>query len=83
MLAGTAEARTLQPGFVNLYRCYDSYDSNMFFQPNPMGVAASDTYSLPTKYCAGGIRVNTFFPTYVTPLPCLILAVFLGIWKLM
>jgi hypothetical protein len=71
MLAGTAEARTPTSGFVNLYRCYDSYDSNMNFAPNPMGVAASDTTSLPTKHCAGGIRVNTFFPTYVF-LPSLI-----------
>ncbi|EPE24655.1 hypothetical protein GLAREA_08508 [Glarea lozoyensis ATCC 20868] len=63
MLAGTAEARIPQSGFVNLYRCYDGYDDKMFFYPNPMGVAASDTTDLPKGYCAGGIRVNTFFPT--------------------
>jgi hypothetical protein len=68
MLAGTAEARTPQSGFVNLYRCYDGYDDKMFFYPNPMGVAASDTTDLPKGYCAGGIRVNTFFPTHVYPL---------------
>ncbi|CAG8951193.1 hypothetical protein HYFRA_00007940 [Hymenoscyphus fraxineus] len=63
MLAGTAENRKPESGFVNLYRCYDSYDENMFFKPNPMGVAATDTTELPKTFCGGGIRVNTFFPT--------------------
>lgn len=60
MLAGTAEQRTNST--VNLYRCYDSYDSNKNYNPNPMGVATTDTLDFPTKYCAGGIRINTFFP---------------------
>ena len=64
MFAGTAEQRTnTSQSSVNLFRCYDSYDSKMFYQPNPMGVAATDTLDLPNNYCAGGIRVNTFFPT--------------------
>lgn len=63
MLAGTAEQRTNSSGFVNLFRCYDSYDSKMNYAPNPMGVADTDTTYLPNTYCAGGIRVNTFFPT--------------------
>jgi len=64
MLAGTAERRTPDTSaFVNLYRCYDGYDDKFFYYPNPMGVAATDTIELPKKFCAGGIRVNTFFPT--------------------
>jgi hypothetical protein len=64
MFAGTAEQRTnTSESSVNLYRCYDGYDEKMNYHPNPMGVASSDTLALPTKYCAGGIRVNTFFPT--------------------
>ncbi|KAH8594064.1 hypothetical protein B0O99DRAFT_652947 [Bisporella sp. PMI_857] len=63
MLAGTAEKRTNATGFINLFRCYDRYDENMFYSPNPMGVAATDTTWMPTRHCAGGIRVNTFFPT--------------------
>jgi hypothetical protein len=63
MLAGTAEQRHNSSGFVNLFRCYNSHDDKMFYSPNPMGVAANDTDSLPNQYCAGGIRVNTFFPT--------------------
>ncbi|KAH8672838.1 hypothetical protein BGZ60DRAFT_430144 [Tricladium varicosporioides] len=63
MLAGTAEKRTKSERMVNLFRCYDGYDSKMNYFPNPMGVGANDTTELPKKYCAGGIRVNTFFPT--------------------
>ncbi|KAG9234742.1 hypothetical protein BJ875DRAFT_375744 [Amylocarpus encephaloides] len=63
MLAGTAERRTRDSAFVNLFRCYDGYDEKMNYRPNPMGVAASDTTELPTRHCAGGVRVNTFFPT--------------------
>ena len=44
---------------INLYRCYTSRP----LQPNPGGVASTDTSDMPKKYCAGGIRVNTFFPT--------------------
>ncbi|KUJ22781.1 uncharacterized protein LY89DRAFT_763262 [Mollisia scopiformis] len=60
MLAGTAEQRTNNS--VNLFRCYDGYDAKMNYRPNPMGVATTDTTDLPQKYCAGGIRINTFFP---------------------
>ncbi|KAF4632332.1 hypothetical protein G7Y89_g5793 [Cudoniella acicularis] len=63
MLAGTAEQRTKDSQFVNLFRCYDGYDAKKNYRPNPMGVAANDTTDLPNRYCAGGIRVNTFFPT--------------------
>ncbi|KAF2185581.1 hypothetical protein K469DRAFT_726694 [Zopfia rhizophila CBS 207.26] len=59
MLAGTAEQHKKDNEFVNLYRCYDKPN----FQSNPMGVPATDTSDLPKKHCAGGIRVNTFFPT--------------------
>lgn len=62
MLAGSATQRKKDFGFVNLYRCYDSKP----FNPNPMGVASTDTNDLPKKACPGGIRVNTFFPTLVT-----------------
>lgn len=60
MLVGTAEQRIKDSQLVNLFRCYDAKN----FEPNPMGVAATDTSDLPMKYCAGGIRVNTFFPTW-------------------
>lgn len=59
MLVGDATAREANYGFTNLYRCYTGPN----FDPNPMGVSDDDTYDFPQKYCTGGIRVNTFFPT--------------------
>jgi len=44
---------------INLYRCYNA----SALKPNPGGVAKTDTSDMPKKYCVGGIRVNTFFPT--------------------
>jgi hypothetical protein len=59
----TAEQRVnTSSSSVNSYRCYYSYDTSMNFNQNPMGVAATDTLELSSKFCAGGIRVNTFFP---------------------
>ncbi|KAH8892101.1 hypothetical protein GQ53DRAFT_863798 [Thozetella sp. PMI_491] len=57
MLAGSAARRVKESGMVNLYRCYDAK-----FSPNPGGVATTDTADFPKRHCAGGIRVNTFFP---------------------
>ncbi|KAH8669533.1 hypothetical protein BGZ60DRAFT_469797 [Tricladium varicosporioides] len=59
MLAGVQSLRQADSKFVNLYRCYDE----LGFKPNPMGMATTDTKDLPKRHCAGGIRVNTFFPT--------------------
>jgi hypothetical protein len=62
MLAGNPSLRVNGSTYTNLYRCYDTRDGSTF-KPNPGGIASTDTHDMPTKYCAGGIRVNTFFPT--------------------
>lgn len=59
MIVGDAKARTASAGYTNSFRCYTGAN----FDPNPMGVSANDTSDFPTQYCAGGVRVATFFPT--------------------
>ena len=59
MLAGSATRRSKETGMINLYRCYNTAKP---FRPNPGGVASTDTSDFPKTHCAGGIRVNTFFP---------------------
>lgn len=59
MIVGDPTARTAAQGYTNSFRCYTGPN----FDPNPMGVSANDTSDFPTSYCAGGVRVATFFPT--------------------
>lgn len=59
MLVGDSTARTSSAGFTNSFRCYTGQN----FEPNPMGISADDTSDFPKQFCAGGVRVATFFPT--------------------
>ena len=60
-----ARSQTFDSAY-SIYRCYTDGP----FEPNPMGVADSDTQTFPQKHCPGGIRVNINFPKYVaTPTP--------------
>ncbi|PNS16034.1 hypothetical protein CAC42_4435 [Sphaceloma murrayae] len=54
----TARTRNARGAAYNIYRCY----SNGAFDPNPMGVADTDTSEFPKQHCPGGIRVNINFP---------------------
>ncbi|KAG8628854.1 hypothetical protein KVT40_002719 [Elsinoe batatas] len=60
MVVGDPTVRTAnsRSGTYSIYRCY----SNGAFDPNPMGVADTDTQVFPKQHCPGGIRVNINFP---------------------
>ncbi|KAK3714818.1 hypothetical protein LTR37_007553 [Vermiconidia calcicola] len=53
----TLRAQGLGGGY-SIYRCYTDGP----LEPNPMGVADSDTQEFPKKHCPGGMRVNINFP---------------------
>lgn len=59
MVVGNPYARSQgDGGAYSIYRCYTQGD----FEPNPMGVADSDTQTFPKQHCPGGMRVNIMFP---------------------
>ena len=59
MFAGDPLAR--EQSFSSAYSIYRCYTDGPF-EPNPMGVADSDTQTFPTTHCPGGMRVNINFP---------------------
>jgi len=64
MITGNAMLRstnTKAPPKITSFRCFGENwsDPNTTPQPPSGGI---DTVELPTKYCAGGVRAQTYFP---------------------
>lgn len=52
-----------EQGYTSAYSTYRCYTDGPL-EPNPMGVADSDTQTFPKQHFPGGIRVNIKFPKY-------------------
>jgi hypothetical protein len=69
MLVGDPATRTLNANSAETksltYRCFDARRSQGLSGAAPGGGISSgvDTYALPDKQCAGGLRSQVYFPT--------------------
>ena len=70
MLVGDANARntTMTPPASeywkrNSFRCWDAQRSQTLPHPSQGIETGLDTYELPKKKCAGGLRAQIYFPT--------------------